>query len=563
MPEAQNSWPPNYDLEYLARYKLMLHVKHSRETQAKLMAYYATHPIDWINDWGITFNPRNDAGKKVIPFILFKRQVEFIQFLESCLHEKQSGLVEKSRDIGATWLCCAYSVWLWLFHPGTSVGWGSRDEDTVDLKGNTDSIFEKMRLQLNNLPKWMMPQGFDERLHCKFMNIINPANGSTIKGDAGKNIGRGGRSTIYFKDESAHYEDPESIEAALGDNTDVQIDISSVHGTGNVFYKRRMAGEIWEVGKQIARGIVRVFIFDWRDHPGKTQEWYDERYRKHDREGMLHILAQEVDRDYSASIASVIIPAKWVKAAIDAHIKLGIEIKGASISALDVADEGGDKNCYTNRKGILLRRCVIWGEGDTTETTEKALLLCVEDGAEELNYDCIGVGAGIKGETNRLKRLDKLPNIAINPWDAGSNPEGADKRMFPDDPKSPKVKDILDNRKIQGWWNLRQRFEKTFKYVTKGIVYPHDELISLDSKMENLHQLETELSQPIFEKDGNGVMRVQKKPKGTQSPNAADSCMMDFHPMRDMNAGEGYLQFLKEQHAAKLSQKPVDVPQRQ
>jgi hypothetical protein len=25
------------------------------------------------------------------------------------------GLIEKSRDMGATWVCCAFSVWMWLF----------------------------------------------------------------------------------------------------------------------------------------------------------------------------------------------------------------------------------------------------------------------------------------------------------------------------------------------------------------------------------------------------------------------------------------------------------------
>ena len=66
---------------------------------------------------------------------------------------------------------------------------------------------------------------------------------------------------------SAHYEHPELIEAALSENTEVQVDISSVNGSGNVFYRRRMAGEIWTPGKKIESGVTRVFIFDWRDLP--------------------------------------------------------------------------------------------------------------------------------------------------------------------------------------------------------------------------------------------------------------------------------------------------------
>lgn len=211
------------------------------------MAHYKRHPVDWINDWAITHNPRVAApALKLMPFVLFSRQVEFIEFLHSCIvTDKECGLVEKSRDVGATWLCCAYSVWLWLFTPGAVVGWGSRKELLVDRLGVSDSIFEKMRILIEYLPAWMLPEGFNFRKHATHMKIINPENGAVIIGEAGDNIGRGGRSMVYFKDESAHYERPELIEASLGDNTDVQIDISSVHGTANVFYTVSDSPKVW------------------------------------------------------------------------------------------------------------------------------------------------------------------------------------------------------------------------------------------------------------------------------------------------------------------------------
>jgi phage terminase large subunit len=50
-----------------------------------------------------------------LPFVLFRRQREFIEFLSACLEAQTSGLCEKARDMGATWLCAAFSVWLWLY----------------------------------------------------------------------------------------------------------------------------------------------------------------------------------------------------------------------------------------------------------------------------------------------------------------------------------------------------------------------------------------------------------------------------------------------------------------
>lgn len=206
------NWPPNYYKAYIKRVDLLRKCRTDVRLRRILMLYYKEHPADWINDWAITYNPRVPE-LKTLPFLLFPRQVEFVEFLHGCVMDKECGLVEKSRDVGATWLCCAYSVWLWLFVPGAAVGWGSRKELLVDRHGVPDSIFEKMRMTLKTIPFWMRPPGFDPRKHMPYMKIINPDNGSVITGESGDNIGRGGRTTVYFKDESAHYERPELIEA--------------------------------------------------------------------------------------------------------------------------------------------------------------------------------------------------------------------------------------------------------------------------------------------------------------------------------------------------------------
>jgi hypothetical protein len=79
-----------------------------------------------------------------------RRQREFIEFLYACLQAPAHGLVEKSRDMGATWLACAFSIWLWLFWKGAAIGWGSRKQPLVDQLGDPDSIFEKMQMLIRN-----------------------------------------------------------------------------------------------------------------------------------------------------------------------------------------------------------------------------------------------------------------------------------------------------------------------------------------------------------------------------------------------------------------------------
>lgn len=243
-----NNWPPNYVEVFAERQRRLVAVQKDSSLIIGAKVYYPDHPHDFIEHFGITYDPRNAAtgGLALMPFIMFQRQRELVDFILDCLANQEAGLIEKSRDMGATWICCIISVWLWLFKPGISVGWGSRKEILVDKIGDPDSIFEKMRMIIDYLPRWLWPLGFNPKEHSSYMKIINPESGSTITGEAGDNIGRGGRKAIFFKDESAWYEHPELIEAALSANTNVPIDISSVHGTATLYYRRRQAGEVWK-----------------------------------------------------------------------------------------------------------------------------------------------------------------------------------------------------------------------------------------------------------------------------------------------------------------------------
>ena len=298
---------PNYSEVYAQRSARLNQIRSNPELLQACHVHYKSNPWDFVNDWGMTFEPRNIEKNlpAAIPFVLFPRQVEFLHWLYERWRCGEPGLVEKSRDFGATWLCAAFAVGMWRYHDGFTVGFGSRKEDLVDKRGDPKTILEKVRFFIDNLPIEFRPEGGAD---SAFMRIINPDNGATITGEAGDNIGRGGRQSIYFVDESAFIQRQEAKDAALSQNTNCQIDISTPNGNGNAFYKKRMSGK------------VPVFVMDWKDDPRKDQAWYE----KQKRELEEVIVAQEIDRDYNASQENVFIPAKWVNACIDAHKKLGL-----------------------------------------------------------------------------------------------------------------------------------------------------------------------------------------------------------------------------------------------
>src|ERR1044072_4049053 len=137
---ARPSWPPNYNamIKHRTRLANWFHnLKNPKHVRA-VVALYQEHPVAFINDWCETFDPRNAASglPTRMPFILFPKQVELVEFLHACYLNETDGLIEKSRDMGATWVCVSFSVWAFLFQEGATVGWGSRKGAQVDKIGD-------------------------------------------------------------------------------------------------------------------------------------------------------------------------------------------------------------------------------------------------------------------------------------------------------------------------------------------------------------------------------------------------------------------------------------------
>ena len=157
-PLGADEWPPNYPAVYRWRSKVLKQLISDSKVLKAAKIYYSTHPAEFIMDWMDTYDPRKSPtnanpalrGEKWMPFVFFKRQKDVIDFFESCSHDQTSGLVEKCRDFGLTWLACGYSVWRWLFIKNDAIGWGSRKETLVDKPGDPDSIFEKIGAQQIN-----------------------------------------------------------------------------------------------------------------------------------------------------------------------------------------------------------------------------------------------------------------------------------------------------------------------------------------------------------------------------------------------------------------------------
>lgn len=505
---------PDYALVYVARAERLRRLRERPDTLTALRAYYAEHVAEFVDQWGVTADPRNALLQPprpvLMPFVLFPKQLEWVRWALELARNRESGLTEKSRDCGVSWLAISLACTLCLFRRGMVIGFGSAKEDKVDRSGDPDSLFWKARTFITHLPPEFRGS-WEESKHSAHMRLVFPETQSAIVGEAGGQIGRGGRSSIYFVDEAAHLERPKKVEASLASNTDTRIDISSVSGMANPFAEKRHSGR------------VKVFTFSWRDDPRKGEEWYAKQVATLD----PVTLAAEVDLNYRASAEGVLIPGEWIQSAVGAFEKLGIPATGERLAALDVADEGVDRNAIAGRHGCELQFLDSWsGKGsDTFETAQRAFMVCDACQFPILRFDADGLGAGIRGDANAINST-REQKIAVEPYRGSEAVVDPEREMV----QGRTNQDFFANRKAQSWWALRLRFQRTHAAVTKGELTDPDGLISIAPDIEGLATLLQELSQPTYSINSAGKILVDKSPAGFKSPNLADAICIAFAP---------------------------------
>ncbi len=482
---------------------------------AALRMYFADNAADFCSAFGYTTDPRLIAKNKLalVPFILWPKQREMVEWMLERWRRGEPGTVVKSRDVGASWVAAALLCWLAIFNKNFAAGLASATEAKLDRSSDPDTLFFKIREFMKHIPP-EFNGGYNADRTSFYLRITFPETGSSITGEAGDQAGRGGRKSLYIVDESAHFERPRLIDASLAATTDCRIDMSSVNGIGNSFYERAHNPEIPR------------FDLTWRDDPRKDDAWYAQKVATLD----PVIVAQEIDANFAAAVEGVVIPSPWVQAAVGLLEKLDLKSTGKRFAGLDVADRGQDKNAFAVRHGTLLEHVESWSgaNSDIFGTTAKAFRLCDERELTEFDFDADGLGAGVRGDARVLNESRQGAPINVREYRGSSSP------MFPEQ-KVPRTnrtnEDYYANRKAQAWWHLRARFNESWK-ASRGEPYDAEMIISLNPKIPELSRLVAELSQATVSETGTGKLQIDKVGEGERSPNLADAVVIAFAPRR-------------------------------
>lgn len=532
-----------FDHAEICRRLRYLHALDTDEKRAAEMAKCERDPLHYIAHWVWMLDPRpqmapvddmdwddetalfdaasitQDLGRArlmVRPIVLWQRQRELVRWFFWLLARLLSGLGKKSRDVGFSVICCAIGVWFWLFRQGSSVGFGSRKEALVDTIGNMDALFPKMRFILARLPHWMMPSGFNWRVHSKEMLLINPANGTIIKGEGGKNLGNAGRSTIFFMDEFSLVEHQKAVHEGLSANSNT------------VIYFGRSAGPMTYFYELEARNVYPVFRFPWYHDPRKVDDpllvgeasapstWAD---------AMRATLgpapfAELYGCDDDEAEANVVVPVTWVQAAVDIVLS---PCAVDRVAGIDVADGGADESVLCVRQGPHVQWWT-WANMEAKTLAVPTASICEREGVRYVYFDAQGVGGDFGGKFIAHAQGAGYSALGFH----GQLPASKYRTLddFQHDGRTVQTCRVrFENQLTEQWWAMRLRFRRTFELLEwqrAGSVGepPHDPADCISIADDPILRRQLKRS---WHRTAKGKIMLQDKKQLTSSPDRADA----------------------------------------
>lgn len=271
-----DKFPKTYRENLEWRRKLLLKCKFDPVFRARVKELFHRDVLFAFNAFFYTLDVRRRPHHHQ-PFCTYPYQDETILKIVKHINEGEDIPLEKSRDMGASWMVILVFLWFWLDpNGGTDFLMGSRIEDYVDKKGDMRTLMEKARYALRKLPKFLRPKGFEFKKHDNYMRLQNPETGASITGESNNaNFSTGGRYAAVLFDEFAKWEGTDRAAwTAAGDATPCRVPVSTPFGA---------AGQYYDLVTDPTKDKIRLH---WSLHPLKSTGAYCNWPRKKDDEAL-------------------------------------------------------------------------------------------------------------------------------------------------------------------------------------------------------------------------------------------------------------------------------------
>lgn len=277
------------------------------------------------------FNPTKRSKGRIGPFIPWDFQEEALVGPRGILwhyENDRSVVVEKSREMGASWLFLIVQDWLGLFEDWFQSLNISRSAEAVDDK-SMDSLFAKVRFMHEYLPGWLKGRILEEKMYFEYKRTRSTVTGEASTGKAGV----GGRAAVIFIDEFPRITQAVEVREGTASTANCRFFNGTHLGTDTEFYRLTQTPEIskmvmhwtqhpdkkkglyrWDAAQQRVEIIDKTYVFPHNyqfitdgtptggPFPGLRSPWYDAKAREI---GSARGVAMELDIDPKGSSSQV------------------------------------------------------------------------------------------------------------------------------------------------------------------------------------------------------------------------------------------------------------------
>ncbi len=194
------------------------------------------------------------------PFRLWPAQRQVL----AALAEERFVLLLKARQLGMSWLCLGYALWLMLFRPAATVLLMSkRDDEAVEL------LARRLAPMHLRLPGWLQV-GRVLRSSSHELLFSNSSRALAVPTTGGRSY----TATLALLDEADYLPDLNSALNALKPATDAGGQLVLVSTAD----KRRPTSPFKQLFRTVyynRAGAYRALFLPWQARPGRDQAWYD------------------------------------------------------------------------------------------------------------------------------------------------------------------------------------------------------------------------------------------------------------------------------------------------
>ena len=194
-----------------------------------------------------------------MPFALWPAQVRVLWALMTT----RLVIILKARQLGISWLCCWYALWLCVYQPGKTVLLFSKGQDEAN------ELLRRVKVLYERLPEWMR-QAL-RALRKSNTEELAWANGSRIRSlPASSSAGRSFTASLVVLDEAAFLQFADAIYTALKPTIDAGgqlIILSTANGIGNLFH------QLWTKAVAGLSTFTAIFL-PWWSRPGRDAAWH-------------------------------------------------------------------------------------------------------------------------------------------------------------------------------------------------------------------------------------------------------------------------------------------------